>query len=840
MAKSNSNDPSEVLGLTKAIIDRKAKAMSDEITEELYAESAVSASAESNSWKLNDNGLAADDSSYKIVKYTVTGGKTYKVVSDHKFQFQNSAFVPATAPSNRLGSTYGTGTFIIKAPQSATYLIVSTLSASGASTAAVYKYVSQIEAIDSKIDDRTIYPSVNIYDPALQTENTISPHYFVNGVPYSSTQFDAAYNCTAPIPVKPNTTYTVGLVPAVTRTLYPDIVKPWNNAGSGWFAYTSENTYISGGSSNTFTTPPETAYIRFNYYKDANIVSLDVLNERCVLVEGETLPTKYVTHGDTTVKQKIEEVDSKTIKPVEYKFSNGDLLLCFGYSDSDDYVIVMNNGRANGLFDFSKLGTKPRAISLQNVETADLTTVWNSGTDMHGPFQFLATSNADGYYSSATYPGFVGGNHTLNQLGTGFETAASVYVNYYADGVPVSSGHGYASNFEIRWANDVQAYNTVKEGGGGRSCLREYHDMIFDGVTFKERITLKALEAITMSLWYGLQCVSIGTTYTHIYFVDATNRGTFSSSDNSITSGNAVTSGFVAFGDNHRIEMSIDTNIDLGKRTYYNGTSGAFVSSTKGYFNFFNQTVSMAEGAMYYLDGSYRFMPSIPGEGTPCTSISLDQNTLSFESAEETKTLTATITPASSTDAVIWSSSNENVATVNNGVVTIHGLGTATITATCGTHSATCSISQTTIKAPYALKVLDDKTPDTYMPQGASSDIVVVATTVGQKTVGQPYHNDNSVRVLNGDIHDVEAIKIPYGATVCKIKTSDNVAKQISYWYVFDTTTQITTNGVKYAKCTSKNTFFNTNTGKSVEYGQAILFRPTDAQSGTLSYVYFE
>lgn len=47
------------------------------------------------------------------------------------------------------------------------------------------------------------------------------------------------------------------------------------------------------------------------------------------------------------------------------------------------------------------------------------------------------------------------------------------------------------------------------------------------------------------------------------------------------------------------------------------------------------------------------------------------------------------------TEAVIWTSSNLNVATVNNGVITAVGVGTAIITATTldGNKSASCSVT---------------------------------------------------------------------------------------------------------------------------------------------------
>lgn len=53
-------------------------------------------------------------------------------------------------------------------------------------------------------------------------------------------------------------------------------------------------------------------------------------------------------------------------------------------------------------------------------------------------------------------------------------------------------------------------------------------------------------------------------------------------------------------------------------------------------------------------------------------------------------TVTATIAPS-----LIWTSSDSNVATVNNGVITAVGVGTAIITATTvdGNKSASCSVT---------------------------------------------------------------------------------------------------------------------------------------------------
>ena len=94
------------------------------------------AEASPTGWKLKDDGLCEPDSSAKLAKYKVVAGNVYKFVSDYKAQFQTVASVPQYSPSNRVGITYGVGTFTVTAPQGATYLILST-TVSG-STACVY------------------------------------------------------------------------------------------------------------------------------------------------------------------------------------------------------------------------------------------------------------------------------------------------------------------------------------------------------------------------------------------------------------------------------------------------------------------------------------------------------------------------------------------------------------------------------------------------------------------------------------------------------------------------------------------------------------------------------
>lgn len=76
----------------------------------------------------------------------------------------------------------------------------------------------------------------------------------------------------------------------------------------------------------------------------------------------------------------------------------------------------------------------------------------------------------------------------------------------------------------------------------------------------------------------------------------------------------------------------------------------------------------------------------------PATGISLDKDSLNLYTGA-VEALTATVTPADSTDAVVWKTSNAAVATVDNtGKVTAVAPGTAVITATAGSKFASCSV----------------------------------------------------------------------------------------------------------------------------------------------------
>ena len=105
-----------------------------------------------------------------------------------------------------------------------------------------------------------------------------------------------------------------------------------------------------------------------------------------------------------------------------------------------------------------------------------------------------------------------------------------------------------------------------------------------------------------------------------------------------------------------------------------------------------------------YDDVAVRFEKA--GADVPATGVTLDKTTLSLTEGESA-TLTATVEPENATDkAIVWTSSDNAVATVENGVVTAVKAGTATITAACGSAKAECTVTVTAAPAgPLSVKV---------------------------------------------------------------------------------------------------------------------------------------
>jgi len=107
-------------------------------------------------------------------------------------------------------------------------------------------------------------------------------------------------------------------------------------------------------------------------------------------------------------------------------------------------------------------------------------------------------------------------------------------------------------------------------------------------------------------------------------------------------------------------------------------------------------------GKKIFLADSKSYVVTVAKNSLPVTSITLNETKLIKKPGDAAVTLTATVAPDNATDkTVVWTSSNESVATVTDGVVNFIAAGTATITvtATNGTEdttddqTATCNVA---------------------------------------------------------------------------------------------------------------------------------------------------
>ncbi len=154
-----------------------------------------------------------------------------------------------------------------------------------------------------------------------------------------------------------------------------------------------------------------------------------------------------------------------------------------------------------------------------------------------------------------------------------------------------------------------------------------------------------------------------------------------------------------------------------------------------------------------------------PDDPIVVTGITLDKTTATVEEGAKV-TLTATVTPGNATDkTVTWSTSNEAIATVSDGVVTGVKAGEVTITAKAGDKSATCTVTVTAKQGtedpddPIAVEGITlDKTTAT-VEEGAKVTLTATVTpgNATDKTVTWSTSNEAIATVSGGVVTGVKA-----------------------------------------------------------------------------------
>lgn len=140
----------------------------------------------------------------------------------------------------------------------------------------------------------------------------------------------------------------------------------------------------------------------------------------------------------------------------------------------------------------------------------------------------------------------------------------------------------------------------------------------------------------------------------------------------------------------------------------------------------------------------------------PVQGVSISQEDLALNTDSEDVQLEATVSPEDATNKeTTWSSSDENVATVVDGLVHVVGIGNAIITVTTvdGEYSATCSITVSESEIP--ISEISLNTVNIEMNLG-DEDVTLTPTIVPENATGNIIWSSDDptiVTVRNGVIH---------------------------------------------------------------------------------------
>lgn len=224
------------------------------------------------------------------------------------------------------------------------------------------------------------------------------------------------------------------------------------------------------------------------------------------------------------------------------------------------------------------------------------------------------------------------------------------------------------------------------------------------------------------------------------------------------------------------------------------------------------------------------------------TAVTLNRTSVSLEIGK-TFSLTASVEPADATDKTIsWNSSNEQAASVSDGIITANAEGTAVITAsTSNGITAECTV---TVKKPAPKITLDRNIAQLFINETIFLNAAVTSEDPADNNITWYTNNSSVLSVVNNRITALKAgsavvyAKIPSGKTAsCHITVSAKPATMLK----LDKTTvslglgeaytyQVTTDGSEKITWTSSNTTVARVTGGTVHTyatGNAIITAKT-------------
>lgn len=214
----------------------------------------------------------------------------------------------------------------------------------------------------------------------------------------------------------------------------------------------------------------------------------------------------------------------------------------------------------------------------------------------------------------------------------------------------------------------------------------------------------------------------------------------------------------------------------------------------------------------------------------PITSVTLNKTSLTL-TEDEKETLTATINPSDTTDSrtLTWTSSDENVAAVADGVITAKGAGTATITViTVNGKQAACTVTVNAKEIPITSVTLDQNVLTIKAGNNATLTATILPENTTQaKTLTWTSSDDSVASVVNGVINAKAA------GTATITATTVNGLKATCTVYVYEVNKASLSTLINNANALNADNYTETSyqaVTKAVDDAQKVLADDTATQ----------
>lgn len=275
------------------------------------------------------------------------------------------------------------------------------------------------------------------------------------------------------------------------------------------------------------------------------------------------------------------------------------------HDPDNDIIITMGHTGGNSLFDFKNISTVANSDPGVDLNFAGGVTKFSNPTDWILPIVCRAINNIDGDHPASGY--FTGGNHRSNNTGVGgVETAFEEELHFYVDGIEYNNLLAtYCSSIRIVWMNSIQAYNTTKDDGTGRTVVKIRYEL---NVNQDGKLNINSMiiptEPIVMEKYYGFGCyVTNGNKY--CYKGSNVNRKSYTVGTDIVNSGDKLANEMI-ISNTIDLHIGIHNEIDLGRLTHLGAAYNYYITNAnKMYCNVITTDTSMNTDNAFYLDAYY-------------------------------------------------------------------------------------------------------------------------------------------------------------------------------------------------------------------------------------------